>query len=548
MLSFRKIGLCLPFIFLAACGGGNGSNVTADTGEVIVGSLPVAEAGGDQYFSFQEGMEINLNGSSSSDPDGDALEYQWAFVSVPTGSQVRLDNNSATSPSFTPDIAGEYFLQLKVIDAEGNSSSDEIKIIMAANARPLAAITGDGSVVVGESAAWSSHNSSDPEGESLTYQWQVSFAPAGSALQGTASTLVDLAFIPDVEGSYVLELIVNDGAQNSVPTSMTIQAHNKVYSLPYDVVDAEYNSSNDTIVLVSASPNQLHVYNTSTHSETVLELSQAPTSVSVSPDGFYAAVGHNGSISYVRLTSTSLVKTISVPLDVLDVVLAGNGHAYLFPRVDQWETIRTVNISTELVTESTGSSIRAGTFARLHPSGTVIYGADNGLSPSDIEKYDISGGNADYLYDSPYHGDYDMCGDLWFSSTGDRIFTACGNAFFSSSDEDEDMIYSGALANFTFYDRVGYVAHSEVANTVLAVPEKEDTWDEEDLDRWLYKYDGEFLTLTEQVLFSSFVQDGYAYQSHGRYLFYHSDGSKYFAVVQAPEDSALDGTYGVIAY
>ena len=71
--------------------------------------------------------------------------------------------------------------------------------------------------------------------------------------------------------------------------------------------------------------------------------------------------------------------------------MANNKWAYVFPKDDQWEYVRCINlnISTDNEANSTGGSMYAGTKGRLHPSGKFIYGADNGLSPSDIEKYDI---------------------------------------------------------------------------------------------------------------------------------------------------------------
>ena len=71
-----------------------------------------------------------------------------------------------------------------------------------------------------------------------------------------------------------------------------------------------------------------------------------------------------------------------------------------------------ISLATGEETTSSGYSIYAGTVAKLHPGGKAMYGADNGISPSDIEKYDIQSGTASVLYDSPYHGDYAMCGDL----------------------------------------------------------------------------------------------------------------------------------------
>ena len=125
--------------------------------------------------------------------------------------------------------------------------------------------------------------------------------------------------------------------------------------------------------------------------------------MSLSLDGIYATVGHDAWVSYINLSRVTLEKTFAVSTDVLDVVLAGNGYVYAFPRTDQWERIRCISIATEVETQSTGNFIYAGTLAKLHPDGDAIFGADNGLSPSDIEKFSIANGTAEYLYDSPYH-------------------------------------------------------------------------------------------------------------------------------------------------
>ena len=38
-----------------------------------------------------------------------------------------------------------------------------------------------------------------------------------------------------------------------------------------------------------------------------------------------------------------------------------------------------------------------------------------------------------------------MCGNLWFSEDGRRIFTACGNVFRSATSKAEDMTYNGKM-------------------------------------------------------------------------------------------------------
>jgi chitinase len=207
-----------------------------------------------------------------------------------------------------------------------------------------------------------------------------------------------------------------------------------IQPLNHRVVDAEFSRPLNRLVTASAMPkNQLHIYNPWTKEDVAVDLTLAPSCVSVSPDGKFAAVGHDAYVSHVRLTApASSLKTIPVDCVVSDIVLAGNGYAYAFPAADPWVYIRCINLSTAAVTLNTGGYVRERTQANLHPGGKAIYGADNGGSPSDIEKYDIESGMASLLYDSPYHGDFDLCGDLWISQDGSSIFTKCGNVFHSS--------------------------------------------------------------------------------------------------------------------
>lgn len=315
-----------------------------------------------------------------------------------------------------------------------------------------------------------------------------------------------------------------------------IETQSIIHALQYRVIDAEYSRKLNRIITVSSTPkNRLNIYNPQMRINRAVDLPLEPSSVSVSPDGLYAAVGHDGWISYVNLKTATVEKTLPVTTDVLDVVLAGNGFVYAFPRVDQWENIRCVNIETEKETMSTGF-IYAGTVAKLHPNGKAIYGANNGLSPSDIEKYSIVNGTASYLYDSPYHGDYAICGDLWISEDGFRIFTKCGNVFRASNKRSEDMTYNGSLKGLSL---VKHLSHSTAANKVAVISGN-------DTKIQLYSY--KFLVLDKAEILPKFVVNNKAYPGHGKFVFFNSTGSKYFVVTQADLTAGLLFDYGVVTY
>lgn len=77
---------------------------------------PEAHAGDDQCLLF--GDQAILDGSQSSDPDGDPITFAWTMSSNPDGSGSVLAGETTDSPTFTPDLLGEYAIELVVSDGE----------------------------------------------------------------------------------------------------------------------------------------------------------------------------------------------------------------------------------------------------------------------------------------------------------------------------------------------------------------------------------------------------------------------------------------------
>jgi len=193
----------------------------------VANAAPVANAGTGQ--SVVAGAVVTLDGSTSSDANSDPLTYSWAFTSKPAGSTATLSSATAAKPTFTADVAGAYVLNLVVNDGKINSASTTVTVTAtAANAAPVANAGTGQSVVTGEIVTLDGSASSDANSDPLTYIWAFTSKPAGSNATLSSTTAAKPTFTPDVTGSYVLNLVVNDGKENSSTVSVVITVLEKV--------------------------------------------------------------------------------------------------------------------------------------------------------------------------------------------------------------------------------------------------------------------------------------------------------------------------------
>ncbi|MBM3302977.1 MAG: hypothetical protein FJY85_23900, partial [Deltaproteobacteria bacterium] len=192
---------------------------------------PNARAGKDQHAKVN--TLVVLDGSASYDPDdgpADLMTFGWSFKAVPPGSGLLgkpLIDGDQVSASFIPDVAGEYVVELQVFDGLA-ADTDEVTIEAYSDNVPPNALAGqDQRVEPGVKVILNGAASFDPdEGPGpLTYQWRFVFVPEGSALTNGSIARANTAgpeFTPDVEGAYVVELTVSDGAETDFDHVMVV--------------------------------------------------------------------------------------------------------------------------------------------------------------------------------------------------------------------------------------------------------------------------------------------------------------------------------------
>lgn len=304
------------------------------------------------------------------------------------------------------------------------------------------------------------------------------------------------------------------------------------------VIDAEYNRTRDIMVIVTAS-NKLIILNPETSQVTTIGLEFKPTCVSISPDGKYAVVGHRGVVTYVNLESQTIERTVGLTFSVSDIVLTNSAWCYLMPAELQWTNIYSINFKSQ-VEKTSWNSIYSDCITRLHPNGAHIYAATTQLSPSDFMNMDINDGVVSYPRDSPYHGDYDFGGDLWFADDGTKVFAKSGNVFSTSDDPTKDLRFIGKIPFDSNDLRFHTLDHSSVANRVYAViGSRNDPYYQSNQpmqSNQVTKYDLSYNVVGVVPLGYFRTKDNFnkdvLVKSEGRFGFFNSMGTKFYVVVK----------------
>jgi len=186
-----------------------------------INSTPVANAGPDQ--AVLAGDTVTLDGTGSSDVDGDLLTFDWNITSSPPGSTAALDDASAVMPTFVADLAGTYDVQLVVSDGLSFSTADIVMVVTSPiNTKPVADAGPDLSDVVAATVTLDGSGSGDADGDALTYGWILLSQPTGSVALISNDAAAIATFVPDVAGQFVAQLIVNDGLEDSDPDTALV--------------------------------------------------------------------------------------------------------------------------------------------------------------------------------------------------------------------------------------------------------------------------------------------------------------------------------------
>lgn len=180
----------------------------------MLNAPPQANAGGP--YTGLEGTAVALDGTASTDPDGDELTYTWDFGDGTTG--------SSATPEHTYVENGEYLVSLTVTDAHGVESQPVATTATIGNVAPkLGGITGPpepialegGSATAQFSGAFTDPGALDTHNGSLACDGGVAGSVSISESGGSGNASGSCVF--STPGVYSISMTVtdDDGAQDS---------------------------------------------------------------------------------------------------------------------------------------------------------------------------------------------------------------------------------------------------------------------------------------------------------------------------------------------
>ncbi len=159
-------------------------------------------------------VALSSENSSAAFNPSSVLSYAWSLPGRPAGSGAAL-SSTAASTTFTPDVPGNYTIQLSVAQTVPSLLTGTDNVVLHVNNIPVATVAappGSDNIVPATFHA----TGTDADNQALQFHWVLVSRPSGSnatlvAIPGTDNATLN----PDLRGAYEIGARADDGLDNS---------------------------------------------------------------------------------------------------------------------------------------------------------------------------------------------------------------------------------------------------------------------------------------------------------------------------------------------
>lgn len=339
----------------------------------------------------------------------------------------------------------------------------------------------------------------------------------------------DRAKLSPGQNTAVIHLKTNDSSHLTYGITVTAIApgsNENIRTIDGNIADAVFNKNTNTLYYVTSLPNKFVAYDVSTRSVLYeIGLSKAPTCFAISEGWTKAAVGHNGYISAIDLSSYTVTNTYQSDYSIHDIAWATNDLYAYTQTGGSFSCLHWINTTTgALYDDADKYSLDGSSIVKKVPGLPYMIASRNSTSPSGFFAYDIA------TKSKKSYSHMDLT-NFWMSEDGQYVFSQNCNIYRTSSstgstdtfDADINSIGKINFGNSNYYG-IKFLSHSN--HNLWAIQKDSYSGTSSNL---VYQFEDNDYTLVKQLACNTEYQpdeQAAAFSLQANYVFANNEGTE----------------------
>jgi len=374
-------------------------------------------------------------------------------------------------------------------------------------------------------------------------QWLTITPSSGMSVPYTSSNNIvfscDRTKLSPGQNTATVNLKTNDSSHASYSITVTASApgnNANTRAITGNVIDAVFNKNTNTLYYVTSSPSKLIAYDVKARSVlNEIVLSKAPTCFAISEDWTKAAVGHNGSLSAINLTSNTVTATYTSDYSINDIAWAANDWFCYTQKGGSFSGLHWINTATGAVYEDKDqSSLDGNSFVKKVPNQAYLIATRGNTSPSGFLCYDI----ASKSKKSYAHMDLS---NFWMSEDGQYIYAQNSNIYRTTSSTGSTDNFNSNINAIGKIDtpssyRISFGYHSNHNLWVI----QSDSYTS-DASASIYQFEDNDYTLVKKYAYDMLYQpenQASAFNVNANYVFANNEGTEISVLCKGVSNSS----------